>query len=430
MSVDSSSSQRRSVVITGLGVVSPLGVGTETYWNGLLNLESGVRRLTHYEPEGMPVTFGGEVPDFDGKTYVRPRKALKVMSREIQFAFAAADLAMQHAGLSLSNYEPERLGVVFCADMIYFDVNDITDAVLACKQDGRYDFSHWADQGMPRVFPLWLLKYLPNMPACHIAIAHDARAACNSVVIGETSPLVAFAEGLRVIERGLADVVLVGGTGYQTNTTNVVFRSAQETSKRDDDPPNACRPFDLNRDGQVYGEGAAALILESAEHAAACQAKPLAEVVAYAVRQEPRRTGQTLSGSAIRDALTGCLEQAGIGPEELSHVNAHGIGKRNDDAMEAQAISDVVGRTPVWAIKGSLGNCGSAGGALELVADVLAMNARLLPALRNVATPDPGCPINVYRPAATPIEKSYSLKVGYAPTGQAAAVLLKVPQPS
>ena len=237
---------RRSVVITGVGVVSPLGMGAETHWSGLLAGRSGVRRIQHFDPTGLPVEFGGEVPGFDPKQHIRPRKSLKVMSREIQFAFTAAEMALHDAGLQVGQFPPERLGVVFGADMIYGELPDMQDAVSVSRDpaSGKFDIHRWADLGMQKIFPLWLLKYLPNMPACHVAIANDARASCNSIILGEVSALVALAEGVRLIERGLAEMVIVGGVGHQINPTNIAFRANQELSKRAADPENACRPFD------------------------------------------------------------------------------------------------------------------------------------------------------------------------------------------
>ncbi len=425
MSTDPSPS-RRSVVITGLGVVSPLGLGIEPFWNGLLEGRSGVRRLQHYDPTGLPMEYGGEVPDFDPKQYVKPRKSLKVMSREIQFAFTAAEMALQHAGLQVGQFPPERLGVVFGADMIYGELTEVQEAVLASydAEAREYNLRGWAENGMSKIFPLWMLKYLPNMPACHVAIANDARATCNSIILGEVGALVALSEGMRSIERGDADIMIVGGVGHQINVSSMTFRANQELA-RTDDPPNACRPFDAQRIGSVFGEGCGAIVLESAEHAKKRGAKALARVASYAIRHEPKKQADPLTGSAICAVLESCLKQSGIEPKQLAHMHAHGIGQIAADALEARCIAATVGQTPVLAIKGATGNSSAGSGALELAASVLALQHNLTPPSRNCHRVAADCPIDVVRHEPRPSQGRYALKLNYSNAGQAVAVLIE-----
>ena len=212
----------------------------------------------------LPVPFGGEVADFDPKQYVRPRKSLKVMNRDIQLAFVAADLACADGGIRERRIDPERLGVLFGADMMACDLEELTNAYRACMVDGRFDFSRWGPAAMAEIFPLWMLKYLPNMPACHVGIAQDARGPNNTIVSGEVSSLAAVAEAVGVLERGQADVMIVGGSSSRIHPTVWACSRDLPLSRRSDDPAAACRPFDARRDGMVYGEGAAAFLLETA----------------------------------------------------------------------------------------------------------------------------------------------------------------------
>lgn len=426
MSPDPSAS-RRSVVITGLGVVSPLGLGIETFWNGLLQGQSGVRRIQQYDPTGLPLVIGGEVPDFDPKQHVKPRKSLKVMSREIQFAFTAAEMALQHAGLQVGQFPPERLGVVFGADMIYGELSEVQEAVLASfdPEAREYNLRGWAENGMSKIFPLWMLKYLPNMPACHVAIANDARASCNSIILGEVGALVALSEGMRSIERGDADIMIVGGVGHQINPSSITFRANQELVKSPEDPQNACRPFDAQRIGSVFGEGCGAIVLEAAEHARQRGAKALARVASYAIRHEPNKQGDPLTGSAMRAVLASCLTQAGIEPKQLAHVHAHGLGQIAADALEAQCINSVAGQAPVLAIKGATGNSSAGSGALELAASVMSLQHNLIPPSRNCHRVAADCPIDVVRHEPRPTQGRYALKLNYANAGQAVAVLIE-----
>ena len=165
----------QDVVVTGVGVVSPIGIGKEAFWTALGEGRSGIRTLPYFSAPGMRVPFGGEVPDFDPKQYVRPRKSLKVMSRDIQLAFAAADMACADAGLRQGPLDPERMGVVLGADMMPCDLDELLGTYRGCLVEGRFDFRRWGQAFPAELFPLWMLKYLPNMPACHIGIAQDAR---------------------------------------------------------------------------------------------------------------------------------------------------------------------------------------------------------------------------------------------------------------
>jgi 3-oxoacyl-[acyl-carrier-protein] synthase II len=421
------SAPRCSVVVTGVGVLSPLGIGLDSFWQGLLAGQSGVRRMQHFDPTGLPVEFGGEVPDFDPKQYIRPRKSLKVMSREIQFAFTAAEMALGNAGLQIGQFPPERLGVVFGSDMIYGELGEIQEAVSASldRETKQFHINRWAAEGMSKIFPLWLLKYLPNMPACHVAIANDARASCNSIILGEVSALVALAEGVRIIERGLADMMIVGGVGHQINPTNIAFRANQELSKRAADPENACRPFDAARCGSVFGEGAGALVIENAEHARKRGAKALGRILSYAIRHEPNKQGVPLHGSAMRRVLESCLQQAGVEPAQLAHVHAHGIGQRDVDATEARMIAAVTGEVPVLAIKGATGNSSAGSGALELAASLKSLETGLIPPSRNCDTVAADCPIDVVSREPRPAAGRYALKLSHSNNGQAAAVLVE-----
>jgi 3-oxoacyl-[acyl-carrier-protein] synthase II len=270
---------------------------------------------------------------------------------------------------------------------------------------------------------LWLLKYLPNMPACHVAIANDARGPCNALTLGDASSLSAVAEGFRLIERGAADCVIVGGTGYRLHPTCLTFRTNQWYSTWKGAPAEASRPFDRARCGQVPGEGAGALILEAEEHARARGATPQARVLAAASRFEPVHNERPPKGTAIRASIAAALDEARIGPAEVGHVNAHGYGTIPHDRAEAQAIRDVLSDVPVTAPKSYFGNLGAGSGAVELAASVLALSSGKVPATLNYEHPDPECPLNVVQNGAT----SAALVLSQSTTGQALAVVLAAP---
>ena len=189
-------------------------MAADNFWHALLEGENGIRPIDLFDTHGLTVRFGGQVPSFDPKLYVRPRKSLKVMSRDIQFGFAAADLAMADAGIASERLDPERFGVVFGNDMIYADLDDLETTYRRAKTAaGTFSYDQWSDAIQEELQPLWLLKHLPNMTASHIAIAQDARGPNNTIVLGDVSCLLAVSEAATVILRGWADIMLAGGTG-------------------------------------------------------------------------------------------------------------------------------------------------------------------------------------------------------------------------
>jgi len=414
----------REIVITGLGVVSPIGIGNEGFWTSLREGRSGVRSLALFNGQDLPATIGGQVCDFYPEPYVRPRKSLKVMSRDIRLAFVAADFACSEAGFDSNPVDPERLGIVFGADMISCDLNEIEDAYRGCLVDGEFDFGRWGYQAMAEMYPLWMLKYLPNMPACHIGIAHDARGPNNSLTLGEVSSLSAVIEAMRVIERGQADAMIAGGTSCRLHQSVWVRQRAYWPSQRRDDPAGASRPFDADRDGMVHGEGSAVFILENRQHAEARGAKILARILGHACTFEPRRRGQALRGRAIRTAIRGALQDAGLQPADIGHVNADGLSTQLDDELEAQAIRDTLGDVPVTAPKSYFGNLSAGTGAVEMAASVLGLQKGLVPPTLNYERPDPDCPVNVVH--GRPMENTTptALVLNQSRVGQSVAMIL------
>jgi len=420
-------SNHREIVLTGYSVVCPIGIGREAYWESMQNRQSGLGPITQFEAGDYPANIAGEIKEFDPKQYVRPRKSLKVMCRDIQISFAAADLAITHAGLDDYEADPDRYGVIFGADMMYSPAEEVVDAYQACLTDGKFDFDRWGGEAMRQLFPLWMLKYLPNMPACHIAIARDARGPCNTIMLSEVSALLAVMEGKRALERGVADIMVVGGGSCRNHPGAFVFRGHHHLSHRIDDPASASRPFDATRDGTVNSEGAAAFVLETRAHAEARGAKIIAQVTAANCRIEPVDEQRRPTGLAIRNSIQAVLEEAGLQADAIGHVNANGLATVEDDAIEATAIRDMLGDVPVTAPKSFLGNPGAGAGALEMVASVLALEHGEVPVTLNYREPDPKCPVNVVADEPLKLSKSASLILNQSTTGQAAAVILDAP---
>jgi 3-oxoacyl-[acyl-carrier-protein] synthase II len=410
----------REVVITGVGVVCPIGIGRAAFWSSLEAGQSGVVERPEFRGQYLPFRLAGTIKDFDPKEWVQPRKTLKVMSSEIQAAFSAAVMAMQDANLAKGTVEPERLGVVLGSEMLYGDLHEMLDSYRHSIVDGQYRAAEWPTHAMRDLFPLWMLKYLPNMAACHIGIAQDARGPNNTIVQGSVSSLLAVMEACSVMSRGLADVMIAGGSGALASFGALPFRGWDHLSRWRGEASGVPRPFDARRDGTVPGEGSACLVLETRDHAQQRGAKILARIAGAASRYER----PPIRGAALRGAIDAALKQAGIGAADVGHVKAHAGGHVELDAIEALAIRDALGDVPATAPKSCFGDLGAGSGAVELAGCVLALAERRIPPTRNYEQPDPRCPIRVVRDKPLDCDKPAALALNLSDTGQAAAVVV------
>jgi 3-oxoacyl-[acyl-carrier-protein] synthase II len=410
------------VVITGLGVVTPIGIGIDTFIESLRQGRSGVQTFSPYSELGMTPHIGARVHDFDGEKYVH-RKTLKVMSREIQSAYAATDLALKHAGLAKGGIDPDRFGIVLGSEMLYGKIDELADAFRHCFSEQRFHFEQWGKAAMRDIFPLWMLKYLPNMAACHVGIAHDARGPNNTITQGENSSLMAIMEAASYIQRGLADVAVAGGTGSRISEAALPFRGTIDVSDSRADPVTVSRPFDVGRTGMVIGEGAGSLVLESREHAQRRGAKIWARVAGFASRTESGHR-QNMTGLSIRNAIRGALQSAGLEPADVGHVNAHGASTQRDDRIEAVAIREQLGDVPVTALKSYFGYLGAGSGAIELAASVWSLTSGEIWPTLNYDRPDPQCAIRVVHGQPLTGRPAVALKLNHTPIGQAAALVI------
>jgi 3-oxoacyl-[acyl-carrier-protein] synthase II len=409
-----------NVVITGMGAVTPVGIGVDEYWQSLLSSRSGAALRDDFADTGWPMRFYAPVVGFDGSRYVNPRKAIKVMCIPIQFGYAASVMAFQQAGLNRDTVDPDRVGTVFGADTFFADPRETTLVFHHCIDGGRYVHERWGHFAMRDIEPLWMLKYLPNMVTSHISIACDARGPSNSICQAEVSSLLALIEGSELIRRGHCDVVIAGGTGSQIAVTGLLFRGQQGMSRRFNRPEQASRPFDRDRDGVLYGEGAGAVVLESRQHAERRGARILASLSGWS-------RGYSKCRQSLHDDLCfhikNCLDSSTDSDGQISHVNAHGASCPENDRHEAQAIRAVLGNVPVIAVKSNHGQLGPGGPIVELIASIKALEANTLPAVLNYKTADPQCPVNVVRETiAAP--GSRAAKIAFSSTGQIATVLV------
>lgn len=393
----------KRVAITGMGVISPIGSDLDTLWESLTLGKSGITPVENLPMQSLPIRSAGEVKNFTGaiedygqldKQLQRAiKKNMKVMCREIEMGVAAAQKALAHSGLGLDR-DPERCGCLFGCDYILTRPEEFADGILNARssETGQFQLADWPTKGLPKVNPLWLLKYLPNMPNSHVSIYNDFRGPNNSITVCEASSNLALAEAASIIQRGAADVMLVGATGtrihpLRTTHISLIENLASERSN----PAEMARPFDRSSDGMVLGEGAGAFLLEAYEHAEARGAKIWGEIVGSGSSMVgPTAGNRDYLREAIRKALSASIASAGSKLPKHWHLHAFGLSDPQTDASESLAIADVLAdhdSIPVVAAKSYFGNLGAGGGTVELICSLLAMEHNQLFPIQNLQTP-------------------------------------------
>lgn len=393
----------RRVVVTGLGVVAPNGVGKEAFWNACCNGVSGVGRIRSFDASNFPIGIAAEVHDFDVTPYMpeSQRRSLKVMSKPMRFAVGAAGLALTDSGLSSDWPNPERVGVVMGTGMVPIELPEIAPALAhACSVEDGWNVAALGANGVGTVPPLWILKYLPNMVSAHISMAFNAQGPNSTLTTACVAGTQAVGEGYRLISRGDADVILAGGADSRIDPLMLLAYSALgAVSRSGREPSEVSRPFDRQRDGFVLGEGSGVLVLEDYEHAKQRGARVYAEVRgfgssfdAYSItKPDPEGVGGAL---AIRSAL----KEARIDHRDVDYVNAHGTSTRLNDQMETAVVKRVFGedskRLPLSSIKSMIGHLIGAAGAVEAVAMALTLSGGVVPPTINLTDPDPACDLD------------------------------------
>jgi 3-oxoacyl-[acyl-carrier-protein] synthase II len=429
------------VVITGLGVVSPLGLTVKQMWEGLCAGRCGIGKITAFDPVGFSCKLAGQVPDYKIQQYVPRsyRKAVKLMSRDIELAVMAANEALTGSGLITKgidpekvNVNPERVAINLGAGLISCDVIEMAPAVAASVTNGKFDIRKWGKDGLALVTPLWLLKYLPNMLACHIGIIHDIEGPSNTITCAEVSGYIAIAEAAEVIARGNSDIALAGGAESKV-TPVLIMRQClikRATSRHNDDAEEACRPFDAEAGGSVFGDGGGIIVLENLDNATNRGAKIYAELVGTGQSAciNPAYEHIEPDGYGITIAIEKALAQANISPKDIDLIIPHGVGIPQDDLAEAKGIEAAMGREtkriPVWPTKSMLSNTGAACGGLDVIAAVCAMRDSLIPAAKNCTRKAAGCNLNIVKETIK-ADIRYALCCGYTYGGQTAAVILR-----
>jgi 3-oxoacyl-[acyl-carrier-protein] synthase II len=415
MSADGSLNGRRRVVITGLGVVSPLGNDVETTWHGILAGESGAGPITQFDHAGYVVHFACEVKDFDATQWI-DRKEARRMDRFAHLALAAARQAEADSGLDIAP-EADRIG-----------------ASIATGIGGIRSFQECYDtlihKGPDRVSPFAIPSIIPNLGAGWVSIMLGTRGPLSSQCTACAASNMAIGDGLDAIRLGRADVMFCGGTEAAINEVGMAgFGAMRALSRRNDDPTGASRPFDAGRDGFVMGEAGAVLVLEELEHAQARGAKIYAEVAGYGLSSDAKHITEPDPTGPVR-AFEMALNEAGVGKDEIDYINAHATSTPMGDASETKMLKLALGEenaraTPVSGTKGATGHCLGAAGALEATFTTLAIRDSKLPPTINYEVEDPECDLDYVpnEPRDANVEVAVSNSFGFG--GHNACVVFK-----
>jgi 3-oxoacyl-[acyl-carrier-protein] synthase II len=424
----------RRVAITGLGAVSPNGVGKDAFWDACVNGRSGVDLIRRFDASGLPVQWAAEVKDFDVLPFLpeQHRKSAKIMSRATQFAVGAARLAIEDSGLTLDDEDRERMGVVMGTGLVPMDMVELAAAVAAsCDEMGRLDIAAFGRHVAQSLYPLWLLKYLPNMVAAHLSLVFNAQGPNSTVTSACAAGTQAVGEGFRLIARGDADLVLAGGSDSRIDPLMIMAYAALGALSQSDLPPQeVSRPFDSQRQGFVLGEGAGVLVLEEWERARRRGAVVYAEVAgmgtsfdSYSVtKPEPEARG------AAR-AIEWALQEAQVDPRDVDYINAHGTGTRLNDRMETCAVKRVFAEEaptiPMSSIKSMVGHLIGAAGAVEAVALALSVHEGVVPPTINHTHPDPECDLDYVPNESRRLRVHNAVSTSFGFGGQNAALVMR-----
>jgi 3-oxoacyl-[acyl-carrier-protein] synthase II len=352
------------------------------------------------------------------------------MARDIQLAVAAAQLAISDAGLADGGVDPARIGIDLGAGLISSELDELAPAIVHAYESGAdFDFQVWGRESIGMIEPIWLLKYLPNMLACHISILLDCQGPSNTITEADASANLAIAEATRIIARGRADVMIAGGADSKIHPLSLVRLGLLENMSRwKGDPARACRPFDADRDGWVPGEGAGILILEEREHALERGARIYGEILGGGSGCDATPGGGLdPEGVGTEVAIAAAIEDAGLDPSDIGHVNVHGSATRVSDRAEARALQRLFGRrgVPVTALKGYMGNLVSGCGSVELIASLMATRRGAIPPILNCDRPDPEIEADLVTGSPRPTRNPIFVKTNLTPLGQAAALVIR-----
>jgi len=407
----------RRVVVTGVGLISALGIGTNETWKNLLAGESGVGPITHFDTTGFSATIAAEVKGFDPLLYIE-KKEIKKMGRFIQFAMAAAQIAIEAADLSITPAIAERTGVYIGTGIGGFDVIEREHSALIAG-------------GPRKISPFFIPASIANLAAGFVSIRWGAKGPNSATCTACSSSAHAIGDSCEIIRRGAADIMICGGTEASITPMCIGgFAAMRALSTRNHEPRRASRPFDRDRDGFVEGEGAGVLILEELGTAVRRGASVVAEVVGYGMSGDAFHiTAPSEDAGGAQRVMRLALADAGIAPEQVQYINAHGTSTLAGDRLETLAINKVFGehaaKLAVSSTKSMTGHLLGGAGGLEAGITALALREQVIPPTINYENPDPACSLDYVPNQARKAELEYALSNSFGFGGTNAALILK-----
>jgi len=409
----------RRVVVTGVGLVCALGIGTDESWKNLVAGVSGIGPITHFDPAAFDCKIAGELKNFDPFNWIE-KKELKKMGRFIQIALAAADAAVKHAHWKPEQSNLEEVGVYVSSGIGGFDIIE--------REHGKLLFG-----GPNKISPFFIPSAIVNLASGHISIRYGAKGPNSATATACSASAHAIGDSFKIIERGAADMMICGGTEATITPMGVGgFASMKALSTRNDDPATASRPFDADRDGFIVGEGAGILILESLEHATLRNAPIIAEIVGYGMSGDAYHITQPVeNGDGAFRVMRAALKDAKLSPDDISYVNAHGTSTPIGDIIETTAMKRLFGeraiskKLPVSSTKSMTGHLLGGAGGLEAGISVLALRDQILPPTINQFHADPKCDLDYVPNAARKATVDYALSNSFGFGGTNAALIFK-----
>jgi 3-oxoacyl-[acyl-carrier-protein] synthase II len=427
-------------MISGMGTVTPFGVGLKKFWANLSEGHSGAQLISAFDVSGLPTRFAAPVPQKDSELhpFIENKKSLKTMSRAAKFAVIAAKEAIEDAGLDTARLDPYRFGTSIGAGGLgswdlqhsHKTIQIVSESIDPNKSD-MLNFARVWRNTLDGMHPLSPLKSLSNIPTAHIAMNYNARGNCQTITTACTSSAQAIGEAYRQIKYGIADVIIAGGSDSMVNPYGMVaFSMLGVISKNNGEYRTAARPFDRRRDGFMIGEGAAIFILEEYEHCKKRGAESYGEIIGYASTCDAfRLTDEPAEAWGSVEAMKLALADAKINPAQVDYINAHGTSTTMNDKTETYAIKKVFGERaysiPVSSTKSMIGHLIAAAGAAELSACALAMKHQLIPPTINYREPDPDCDLDYVPNHAREANLEVILSNSFGFGGQNACLVLK-----
>lgn len=415
---------RRRVVVTGMGMVTPIGLSMDETWKAMLEGGSGIGRITHFDASNFPTKIAAEVKNFDFDSWVEHPEQFKHTGRNIRFAIAAAVDAVKNSGIKDAKIDPARFGVYLGAGEGAQNFPVFMKIIAAGYKNGEMDVGEFARSGLLELHPQDELEQEPNMPAGHLAALFNAQGPNLNCLTACAASSQAMGEATEIIRRGDADVMLSGGAHSMIHQFGVTgFNLLTALSTNNDNPCGASRPFDKNRDGFVLGEGAGMVILEELEHAKARGAHIWGEIAGYGSTADAFRITDTHpEGRGAVSCINMALKDAQLNPEDVHYINAHGTSTEVNDKVETMAIKQAFGANayniPVSSIKSMMGHLIAAAGSVEAITCLLSINRGVVPPTMNYETPDPECDLDYVPNAARDRKVDHALSNSFGFGGQ------------